>query len=118
MLVIFWDAVQTFSEAIIIVRSKIYLKYLDKGLSVWIEYCLLKCVMCHLLFYGVSCNLLIFFFFFTLNIYEKNTLKTFILKELSSDFMTPFCTTGLCMDLFSKNFSIPVLSYLNIADIL
>lgn len=56
------------------------------------------------------------FFFFTLNIYEKNTLKSFILKELSSDFMTPFCNTGLCMDLFSKNFSITVLSYLNVAD--
>lgn len=73
MLVIFWDAVQPFSEAIIIGRSKIYLKYLDKGLSVWIEYCLLKCVMCHLLFYGVSYNLLIIFFFYFKHIWEEHT---------------------------------------------
>lgn len=100
------------SEAIIIGRFKIYLKYLDKELSVWIEYCLLKCVLCYFIVFPVT----FYFFFFALNIYEENTLKSFILKELSSDFMTPFCTTGLCMNLFSKNFSITVLSCLNFAD--
>lgn len=49
-----WGAVQTFSEAIVISGSQNYLRYLEKEAAVWIEYCLLQC----LLFYGVSSNLL------------------------------------------------------------